>query len=273
MYQAYWQLKEKPFENTLDPRFYYPSESHQAALLKLRYAMENRGEAALVTGSSGMGKTLLVSMLRNLLGERFQPWVEVGFPQMPPQELLAYLADALEGTESDFHDAPLSRSIQRIGRLVAEAANEGRHPVIVLEDAHLITDPEKWEVLRLLLNFRAGMRSGLSVLLVAQTCLLPLLERMSAWEERLMVKSLVRPFSVMETAAYVSHRLKVAGNSQEVFEPKALECLHELAQGIPRRINRLADLALLVGYAEAQETIPAEQIQAVAEELLTPASQ
>ena len=63
MYETYWQLSQKPFENVTDARFYYPSESHQAALLKLRYAIENRRGAALLAGPSGCGKTLLTTML------------------------------------------------------------------------------------------------------------------------------------------------------------------------------------------------------------------
>ena len=58
MYETYWRLKQKPFENAADPRFYYPGESHQAALLRLRYAVENRRGAALLAGPSGSGKTL-----------------------------------------------------------------------------------------------------------------------------------------------------------------------------------------------------------------------
>ncbi len=88
MYESYWQLKQKPFENTADPRFYYPCESHQAALLKLRYAIENRRGGALLVGVSGSGKTLLANMLRQALGEEFSPLVHLVFPQMPTAELL-----------------------------------------------------------------------------------------------------------------------------------------------------------------------------------------
>ena len=70
MYETYWRLTQKPFENAADPRFYYPAESHQAALLKLRYAIENRRGAALLAGPSGSGKTLLTTMLRGMLTEQ-----------------------------------------------------------------------------------------------------------------------------------------------------------------------------------------------------------
>jgi len=97
MYETYWQLDQKPFENYADPRFYYPGESPQGALLKLRYAVENRRGGALLAGASGTGKTLILTMLRGLLGEIYTPFVHLVFPQMSTADLLGYLADALEG--------------------------------------------------------------------------------------------------------------------------------------------------------------------------------
>ncbi len=102
MYEAYWQLHAKPFENTSDTRFYYPAETHQGALLKLRYAVENRRSGALLTGGSGLGKSLVVQSLLRQLGDMFTPRVHVVFPQMPADQLLAYLAESLTG------DAPSS---------------------------------------------------------------------------------------------------------------------------------------------------------------------
>ncbi len=63
MYEAFWQLESKPFENTADPSYYFPAETHQGALLKLRYVVENRRAAALLTGGSGLGKSLLTQTL------------------------------------------------------------------------------------------------------------------------------------------------------------------------------------------------------------------
>jgi len=269
MYQAYWQLTERPFDSSLDVRFYYPSQTHQAALLKLRYALEHQAEAALLTSGPGMGKTLVVGILRHLLGEQFGPWIEIAFPQMPVADLLAYVADTLEGQEHPAGQPPVSRTIRRLEHLAAEVAGQGRRPVLILEDAHLITDPERWEEIRLLLNIRAGQRTAWTVLLVAQPALLPLLERMPAWEDRLAINCFLRPFGPMETAGYVAHRLKMAGSSRDLFDPAALDALHQHSRGIPRRINRLADLALLLGYAEGEDLIRAEQIEAIVEEMFT----
>jgi len=269
MYESYWNLTQKPFENTPDPRFYYPGESHQSALLKLRYAVENGRGGALLAGPSGSGKTLLLNMLREGLDEEFTPFVHLVFPQMTPAELLAYLADKLAGSEKrDGHPAGVSGSVQRIERFLAENAREGRHAVVAVDEAHLIDDAESFEALRLLLNFSPDGGQGMTLLLVGQTGLLPTMERMPQLEERLAVKSLLRPFCETETAGYVAHRLKVAGATRAVFEPEATPALWALSRGVARRINRLCDLALLIGYAEERRTLSAEHLEAVSEELV-----
>ena len=78
----------------------------------------------------------------------------------------------------------------------------------------------------------------------------------------------MRPFSEPETAAYVEHRLRVAGAGRSIVEPDALPTLQELTHGIARRINRLCDLALLVGYAEEQATLDAGHFESVCRELV-----
>lgn len=269
MYESYWQLERKPFDNSSDPRFYFPDESHQAALLKLRYAIENRRGGALLAGPSGAGKTLVVSMLRAMLGEAFAPFIHLVFPQMSAEQLLAYLAGELTGS-ADLSTTPnIQQSIRQIERYLTENTEHGRHAVIVVDEAHLLSDARTLEAMRLLLNFELAGRPALTLLLVGQTAILPAMDRMPPLEERLGVKCLLRPFTAQETADYVNHRLKVAGAKRPIFEPKALETLQQLTHGVPRRINRLCDLALLIGYAEERQTIDAAQLDAVNQELVT----
>lgn len=269
MYESYWQLERKPFDNNSDPRFYFPDESRQAALLKLRYAIENRRGGALLAGPSGTGKTLVVGMLRAMLGEGFAPFIHLVFPQMSAEQLLAYLAGELTGS-GDLEDTPcVQQSIRQIERYLTENTEHGRHAVIVVDEAHLLGDARTLEAMRLLLNFELAGRPALTLLLVGQTAILPVMDRMPPLEERLGVKCLLRPFTVQETADYVQHRLQVAGVQRPLFEPEALETLHQLTHGVPRRINRLCDLVLLIGYAEERRTIDAAQLEAVNQELVS----
>ena len=271
MYRPYWQLTEKPFEPVSDPRFYYPGEGHQAALLKLRYAVENRQGVALLTGAGGSGKTLLVQMLERNLGEEFAPRVRLVFPQMPAADLLAYLADELKagdaGAQGGSPRYSIEPSVRRLQTFLAENAARGRHAVVAIDEAHLLEDRQSLEALRLLLNFETDGRPQLTFLLVGQPPLLSLVDRMPQLEERLTARCLLRPLDLEETVSYVSHRLTAAGATRTIFEADGLEALYEATLGVPRRINRLADLALLVGFADESPSLGRAQVEAVQQEL------
>lgn len=269
MYESYWKLKQKPFESSADPRFYYPGESHQAALLKLRYAIENRRGGALLAGASGSGKTLVINMLRNNLDEQFTPFAHLVFPQMSCSELLAYLADELEGSRNASTKATVQASIRRIEYFLSGNVDQGRHAVAVVDEAHLLQSADTLEAMRLLLNFGPAGQPGLTLVLAGQTGLLPTLDRTPQLEERLGVKCLIRPFTKQETGDYVTHRLKVAGAARTIFEPDALPTLHALTHGVARRINRLCDLALLIGFAEERQTITASHFESICQELVS----
>jgi type II secretory pathway predicted ATPase ExeA len=269
MYETYWQLEQKPFENCADPRFYYPGESPQAALLKLRYAVENRRGGALLAGASGTGKTLIVTMLRNMLGESYTPFVHMVFPQMSTADLLGYLADELEGSPCGADNHSVQVSIRRIEHFLGENTRNGRHAVVVIDEAHLINRAETWEAIRLLMNFEVQREPALTLLLSGQTAILPMLDRMPQFDERLGVKCLMRPFNVDETAAYATHRLKTAGAQRTIIDQNAFATLQELTGGVARRINRLCDLALLIGYAEERKTLNASHFESVCQELVT----
>jgi general secretion pathway protein A len=269
MYQAYWQLSARPFENCSDARFYYPSEVHQGALLKLRYAIESQRGAALLAGAAGAGKTLLVQSLKRQLDETFSPFLHVVFPQMSTSELLAYLAAECGASDKPSALATVDQSVRSLQRYLSENARRGRHTIIAIDEAHLLIDSGALETLRLLMNFETPSKAALTILLVGQPQLLPALERLPGLEARIGVKCLLRPFNLDDTISYVSHRMTAAGATHDIFSPEALTALHELTGGNPRRINRLCDLALLVGYAEEQVRINAPQIEAVCSELVT----
>jgi type II secretory pathway predicted ATPase ExeA len=268
MYEAYWKMKQNPFDTFPDVPYFYESETHQAALLKLHYLVENRKGAGLLVGGGGYGKSFLLHVLSQQLGEQHGPVVPVLFPQMSPAELLAYIAVEL-GAKTDDDPEPISvdRTIRQIQEVLAKFAERKRHPVIAIEEAHLIDNPQVFQALRLLLNFQPQHGGAFTLILSGQRELLSRVRRLPQLEERLTVKCLLRPLSYEETLGYVTHRLQVAGLDRPPIEPSAFDTLFELSGGIPRRINRLCDLAFLVGYADGTATITSDQVEAVSEEL------
>ena len=155
MYENYWQLLAKPFDNHGDPRFYYPSEVHQGALLKLRYAIESRRGGALLAGATGSGKTLLVELLGRQLAENHAPFVHLVFPLMSPAELLALVAAEL-GVGLQGERLSTDYCIRSLQKFLADNAARGRHAVVVVDEAQLLIDTPLLETLRLLTNLNRG---------------------------------------------------------------------------------------------------------------------
>jgi type II secretory pathway predicted ATPase ExeA len=187
---------------------------------------------------------------------------------MPASELLELIADRLGAPRagSDRHD--VETNVGRIERCLHENTQIGRHAVLVIDEAHLVSDRETAQTLRLLMNFEVDGRPAMTQLWVGQSEMLVYLDRMPDLEERLGVKSMLRAFSIEETMGYIAHRMAAAGAEHEVFDTSAQEAVHQLSAGIARRINRLCDLSLLIGFAEQRDGITAEQVEAVCGELV-----
>ena len=251
MYLSYWQLTSKPFEPTPADGMFFPCESHEAALLKLRYAAENRRGAVLLAGPAGVGKTMLVRRFCDELGSTYGPKVHLVFPQMSSRDLLAYLAEQLGAPAPESPRYTVEESVRRLELLLTKSTTQNQHALVVVDEAHLLEDCGALETLRLLLNFESAGRPALTLVLVGQMSLVSAVGRLSSLEERIAVKSLVRSFTADETGDYVRHRLRVAGATRDIFTPDAIEALHYLGHGTARQINRLGDLALLVGYADS----------------------
>jgi general secretion pathway protein A len=269
MYLDYWHLSAKPFEPVVHRSQFFPCEPHEAAWMKLRYAVENRRGAVLVAGPPGTGKTMLVQLFRNELPQNFSPQVHLVFPQMSSRDLLVYLAEQLGAPPADPPRHTIEESVRRLERQFQQNTQQGRHALVVIDEAHLLEDCGALETLRLLLNFELAGQPMFTLLLVGQMGLVSAVGRLNGLEERIAVKTLVRSFTVDETAAYVRHRLEVAGATRDIFTPDAIEAMHYLGHGIPRQINRLGDLALVVGFADRLSQLTAQQIESVSEELVT----
>ncbi len=272
MYEKHWQLAARPFVNWFDSDFYYPSEVHQTAGLKLRYVIENRQAAVALCGESGMGKTTLMQTLIAQLPDDLSPAVRIVFPQLPGEQLIGYLADKLTGSLGS-ETEPIRLTLARLESFLEQNVEQNKHALVVIDEAHLLAASDQWETLRLLLNFGAQSHqaeSALTIVFVGHPTLLSLIERNRSLDERIAAKCVLQRFSPAETAAYIQHRMRAAGrDSDEVFTPDAVDALHQRSSGIPRRINRLADLALMVGYAEELSQLSAQQIEGVHSELVT----
>lgn len=269
MYERHWQLTQAPFRSHSGPEFFCRLPDHAAALLKLRFVLEQRQASAAIIGPSGIGKTLLVRVLTESLAETVGPVIHLSYPSLTPLELVRYLT--IELAANDAADLPLDNGLDQWllawERQLARCAARGRLPVFVVDDAQVIEDRAVWQAWQLLLTYREKTGLGFSVLFAGQPELVGRLQRFPQLEERLALVATLAPLTAEETVEYIIHRLAVAGRTEPIFNAAALASIWEQAAGIPRRIDRLCDFSLLVGYAEGRTTITADDIAGVSEEI------
>ncbi len=268
MYEDYWQLETKPFEPASDRQFIYPCPAHKSALHKLRYSVENRRPAVLLAGAAGIGKTLLWHTLVEELGSKLGKHAHLVFPLMSQREMLAFLAEQFDAVAENSRPT-VEESLSGLRRSLIENRERGKLAILAVDEAHLLEDAGLLEPLRLLMNLREGDEPLFTLLLIGQLSAVSIMERTNDLDERLEMKVLLKPFSSEESAGYIEHRLVAAGATRPLFTPQALETAHQLTGGIPRRINRLCDLALLVSFAAQESQIDAAQLHAVQSELLS----
>lgn len=267
MYAQYWNLETRPFENDQDAAFFFRSRTHQAALLKFKYLLDSGKGAGMLCGPTGVGKTYLTRMLMaDQRDEPFGPFITVRYPFLNPSEMVAWLAAELGSQPVQSGREPSAdQSLRDFEAGLRSQAERGRHPVLIIDEAHLIEDQRTLQALQLLLNYRDEY--PFSLILCGQPVLLSRVMRLPELDERMAVKSLLQPFSREETLEYITHRLAVAGVQTSMFDEPALHEIHELSGGLARRINRIADLALLVGYADSLSSVSGREIDSVAEEI------
>jgi type II secretory pathway predicted ATPase ExeA len=267
MYEAYWKLNGRPFHNDAVPDFFFRGETHQAAMLKLRYAIEHRLGAALLTGGVGYGKSFLIQTLASELSAAFSPVILLVFPQLSPPELLAWLAVELGVPAEIADEGRLDQTLRHLELQFQKLTKEGRSPTIIIDEAHTIESAAVLQTFQLLLNYQQQPSINFTMVFVGDRPLVGQVSRWAALDERIPIRAMLQPLSRQETAAYVKHRLAVAGRKQPAFDEAALTSLFQLTGGVPRRINRLCDLALLVGYADQLAIITEKEMEAVGEEI------
>ncbi|MEK6715511.1 MAG: AAA family ATPase [Candidatus Omnitrophota bacterium] len=265
MYEEYWKLKEKPFGNTPDPHFLYYSQRHEEALSRMLYAIRERKGAAVLTGEYGSGKTLLSRvLLEELSNEQYQSAL-IFNPRLPPLELIKEIIYQLGKDVSSLTSK--TELLHSLNEILYKNKDDYRNTVIVVDEAQAIGEQDSFEELRLLLNFQLNDNFLLTLILLGQPELKEKIDSLPQLRQRLAVRYHLKALTEIETEEYIKHRLRVAGAEQEIFLEEAFKEIYYFSAGIPRRINNICDVALLVGCGEEQDRIGKKIIKKVAEDM------
>ena len=264
MYEDFYGLREKPFTKTPDPRFLYQSRKHAEALARLQLAVEDQ-DIILLTGDIGCGKTTLSRALIDSLDERIHPVLIIN-PRLSPIQLLQTVALRL-GMDEEQHTR--HGLLEAINAKLYELYEQGKRTAVILDEAQLVPGKETFEELRLLTNFQLDDQNLLSLVLIGQTELKARLAKRPyrALRQRISLQYHLGPLDEQEAGEYVIHRLAVAGREAPLFDAGALSVLYRETGGVPRRINIIAGNALLEGFGKGAETITADIIENVVEEM------
>ena len=275
MYEQYWNLKEKPFQNTPDPKFLYLSSQHEDALMKLTYVVAQNLGAGLLTGVFGCGKTLLAKVILRDLGKQKFCTAYISNPLVnEPGELIRAIVRSLSPQQlpekkSELLIDPL---LEKLHNILVDNIREGKENIVIIDEAHTINDPRIFEQLRLILNFQTEERFLLTLLILGQPELKDKVEAIKPLAQRIPIRCHLNPLSEEEIAGYIEHRINVASNQENpsgkkpVFDKEAIKVVYNYSGGIPRRINTLCDLVLLSGFAKKTQKIDADFVESVIKE-------
>src|SRR2546430_3013053 len=266
MYERFYNLRERPFSLSPDPDYLYPSKVHREALSYLRYGIEGHAGFIVITGEIGSGKTtLLQAALRGL--DR----------QTSVSRLVNTMLDARELIEAVMLDFGLEpgqgRSkphlLRDLARYLVDQRGAGRLALLVIDEAQNLSLPALEEV-RMLSNLETEKSKLIQIVLIGQPNLRDLMGRpeLEQLRQRVTVRYHLQPLDSEETGAYVNHRLRRAAIGAPLeFSRDVTDLIHLHSQGLPRKINVIADAALLFGYGEERRVIDVDLTQEVLEEL------
>lgn len=268
MYCEHFGLRLAPFSIAPDPRFLYMSPRHREALVHLRYGLQAGGGFVLLTGDIGCGKTTLC---RSLLQQTL-PRVKLAYVLNPRLDTLELLQTVCEEFHLPLPTNPCSLKglVSTLNTFLLQAHADDQRCVLIIDEAQNLS-ADVLEQLRLLTNLETSEHKLLQIILIGQPELRDLLDQpaLEQLAQRVIARYHLQALDRDDTRRYIQHRLNVAGHQGPLpFSESAVNRIHRLTQGVPRRINQLCDRALLGAFGRRQQQVDAALVDLAATEIL-----
>jgi type II secretory pathway predicted ATPase ExeA len=267
MYTEYFGFREKPFNVTPDPRFFYTNSIFKDADADLLYGIRERKGLILLTGEVGTGKTTL---LRRLM-ETLDPAIRFVFfynTSLTFEELLTFACEEL-GVEVKGGGSGRLQKIQALNEFLLAQLEKGGTGVLLVDEAQNLSD-DVLENLRLLSNLETGSEKLLQIVLVGQPELESMLDKpkFRQIKQRIAVRNRLDGLKDVEVGRYIEYRLNTVGYVRKsLFTPGAIQRIAVYSKGVPRLINIICDNALLIAYVTSQQKVSDDIIEEVAQDL------
>jgi len=265
-YTDYFNFDREPFSNAPNEKFYFDSEQHNQALIRLMYSVDSNKGLAVLVGDVGTGKTTLARrMLDNLPVQKYESSLLVMIHSaITPEWILSRICMQLGVKSPD--ENPLKMLKQLYERLLQINA-EGRKAVVLIDEAQMLQTKELMEEFRGLLNLEIPDKKLLNIVLFGLPELDAIMRLDEPLAQRIAVKYTLRPLAADTSVAYIQHRLKIAGAKSTPFEAAALPLIHQFAGGVPRLLNTICDNALFEAFLRQDKQVSVKIVRNVAEDL------
>lgn len=260
---ARFGLKEEPFKDNLDERFYYSTKQHERAFASMIYCVTENEPAGIILGTSGVGKSLISQRLLSALSKfkNYVPIIVLVYPRMPKTALLReiYAQIGLPQTRANPNTSDL---LMPVHAYMIDQYKQGKRVALILDESHFL-NVSALHLIRTLTNIETAKEKLITSIFIAEDRFLRRLQYKTydSLRGRIKIKASLEPLDEEETTNFIKHRLKVAGATREIFPPEAFPLIYKQSRGICRNINKIAGQALFDAYFDGLDKVTLDSLK------------
>ena len=262
--QHHFGFTAMPFGRDLPPAMLHRHAAHAQAAARITWTITEKN-LGVITGEVGTGKTVAARAAPAGLDPTRHTVIYLGNPATGVRGIHHHIVTSLGGRPAH---GTAALTAQAYDVLAGEAAERGRTPVLIIDEAHLLTH-EQLESIRMLTNHDMDSKTPFATVLIGQ----PTLRRMiklgvlAALDQRIAVRYQMTGMTPDETGSYIRHHLQLADRDSDLYSEDAITQIHEASRGKPRTVNNISVAALIAAYATGNKIVDQTAARAAVSEV------